>query len=85
MLVFVALLGTYLETWMVGLRIPVQLLYGLPLMAWAALRLRGPRDLLDVAVAIGLGALAVAAAAGVDHSAASRPPAWPSGTRSSSG
>jgi tetratricopeptide (TPR) repeat protein len=66
-LAFVALFGTYLETWMVGLRIPVQLLYGLPLVVWAALRLRGPRDLLDVVVAIGLGALALAGAAGVDQ------------------
>jgi Flp pilus assembly protein TadD len=65
-LAFVAFFGTYISVWMVGLRIPIQLMYAIPLLAWAALRLRGPRDTLDVVVGIGLITLAVVAAAGVD-------------------
>ena len=51
---FVALFGTYLATWAVGLRIPAILLYVLPLLAWAAWRLHGPRDRLDFAVMVAL-------------------------------
>ena len=51
---FVALVGTYVTTWAVGLRTPAILLYVPPLLVWAAWRLRGPRDRLDFAVVVAL-------------------------------
>lgn len=51
---FVAIVGTYLSTWVVGVRVPAILLWVVPLLGWAALRLRGPRDGLDLAVAVAL-------------------------------
>ena len=42
-----------------GLRIVTQLLYGLPLAAWALWRLRGPWDRLDVAVLAAVGVYAI--------------------------
>ena len=63
---FVALLGTYLLTTIDGLRVPVQVLYATPLAAWAVVTLRGPRDLLDIAVLVAVAAHVGVALAGVD-------------------
>lgn len=51
---FVAVAGTYLSTWVVGLRAPAIVIWALPLLGWAVLRPRGPRDRLDLAVAVAL-------------------------------
>ena len=63
---FVALLGTYVVTSVVGLRVPVQLLYVLPLVAWALIALRRPGDTLDWAVLVAIAAHLVSAGLGVD-------------------
>lgn len=51
---FVAIAGTYLSTWVVGVRVPTIVVWVLPLLGWAVVRLRGPRDRLDLAVAAAL-------------------------------
>ena len=55
------LLGTY-----PALRIAAQVLFVAPLVVWAVLRLRGPRDLLDWAVVVALGALLLVSFFSVD-------------------
>ena len=55
------LLGGYPE-----LRVVAQVLFVVPLVVWAALRLRGPRDGLDWAVLVALGALVLVSLLSVD-------------------
>jgi tetratricopeptide (TPR) repeat protein len=64
---FVALFGSELLAEEPILRAGVQLLYIGPIAAWAALALRGPRTLLDVAILSALTALAIAAWFGSDR------------------
>jgi O-antigen ligase len=52
------------------LRLATQLLFGIPLLIWAALRLRGPRDWLDVAVLVALATHLVVALASRDRTGA---------------
>lgn len=63
---FVGFFGTYLLNTVDGLRVPVQVIYALPLAVWAARSLRGPRDWLDLAVLVAAAAHLVVAFAGVD-------------------
>ena len=63
---FVGLFGTYLLNTVDGFRVPTQLLFVLPLVAWGALRLRGPWDALDWAVLAAVTAHLLVAASGVD-------------------
>jgi tetratricopeptide (TPR) repeat protein len=51
---FVAFFGTGLPAFDPGVRLTTQILFVVPLAAWAILRLRGPLDLLDWAVLTGL-------------------------------
>lgn len=64
---FVGLLGSGLLGEEPVLRAMVQVLYIVPLVVWAARRLRGPQMPLDVAILGALGALALAGLAGADR------------------
>lgn len=63
---FVAFIGTYVTTYLVTLRAPAIVAFALPLVVWAALRLRGPRTALDSAICAALGLLAAVSFFGVD-------------------
>jgi O-antigen ligase len=65
-LLFVGFFGSELLGTYPGIRIAAQLLFVLPLLAWAVLRLRGPRRALDWAVLAALAALLVVSAFSAD-------------------
>ena len=64
---FVGFFGSELLGAYPGIRVAAQVLFVAPLVVWAVLRLRGPRDRLDWAVLGALGALVVVSLASVDR------------------
>lgn len=64
---FVALFGTALPDFDVRVRTAAQLLYVVPLAVWAVFRLRGPRDIVDIAVLAAIGSALVVSAASLDR------------------
>ncbi len=67
---FVGFFGSELPGAYPGIRVAAQVLFVAPLVVWAVLRLRGPRDRLDWAVLGALGALVIVSLASVDRQGA---------------
>jgi len=65
-LTFTAFFGSYVTTAIVSLRVPTQLVFVFPVLAWSIIRLRRAPDAIDLAILLALAANAIVSLTSLD-------------------